>query len=581
MFKSCSPYIKMFSEKGIKWNFFLTDELLNQALEEDRLIFLHIGYISNISIRESSLELFSNSRVVSILNREFINVIEDKEDKPESFLLGLDLLFLNQDFSYGPINMFIMPNRKPIIAFSDCDPENFLELANSLLLAKNEKRDKLQLMSEELSKRVINTGIITEPNKNREIDNSTLDHYIKHWFRTIFESDFIYKLTPFTPNPSSLITIIDYLKHCNNQKYSEKLESLLDHLQFSQLFDPIDGGFFRQSKDYSCVQPLFEKTLEENSQFLLLYAKAYKFYRKESYRDTVYMIYQFIVNELVNSKGGLMNSTTLTSTARDAVYYSFSVNELALLFPERYKEIAIAMGFDITLDKMIKQLPNRCADTYDYISREEIEQLRVRRSEHRGYYMDIRAITSSNAVAVSALSQTSLLLNDNKLYYKAIEIFDYIIYNNVRKEDGKLYRYTCCTDSYLIGYLSDYAHFIEASLELYKIRKEQEYLQVAKTYTQLVLSKFYKQDNGMFNNSETDVNYQVIPFKRESNIDVIRPSSNSVMAGNLITLYELEREPQYLQIARQQLLNILPNLINSGPMLSNWAHKILKYITIS
>lgn len=571
----------MFSEKGIKWNFFLTDELLNKALEEDKLIFLHIGYISNISIRESSLELFSNNRVISILNREFINVIEDKEDKPESFLLGLDLLFLNQDFSYGPINMFIMPDRKPIIAFSDCDPDNFLELANSLLLAKNEKRDKLQLMSEELSKRVINTGIITEPNKNREIDNSTLDHYIKHWFRTIFESDFIYKLTPFTPNPSSLITIIDYLKHCKNQKYSEKLESLLDHLQFSQLFDLIDGGFFRQSKDYSCVQPLFEKTLEENSQFLLLYAKAYGFYRKESYRDTAYMIYQFIVNELVDSKGGLISSTTLTSTAKEAVYYSFTVNELALLFPERYKEIAIAMGFDLTLDKMIKQLPNRSADTYDFISREEIEQLRVRRSEHRGYYRDIRAITSSNAVAVSALSQSSLLLNDNKLYYKAIEIFDYIIYKNVKKEDGKLYRYTCCTDSYLIGYLSDYAHFIEASLELYKIRKEQEYLQVAKTYTQLVISKFYKQDNGMFNNSETDVNYQVIPFKRESNIDVIRPSSNSVMAGNLITLYELERDPQYLKIARQQLLNILPNLINSGPMLSNWAHKILKYITIS
>ncbi len=120
MFKSCSPYLKLFCEKDINWHFSLTAELLKKAQEEDKLIFLHIGYISNIVIRESSALLFSNKDVQRVLNDNFICIIEDKEDKPESFLLALDLLFLNQDFSYGPMNIFIMPDRKPIIAFSDC-----------------------------------------------------------------------------------------------------------------------------------------------------------------------------------------------------------------------------------------------------------------------------------------------------------------------------------------------------------------------------------------------------------------------------------------------------------------------------
>jgi len=114
----------MFNEKGVNWHYSLTNELLNIAQEEDKLIFLHIGYISNINIREDSLDLFGNEQVISLLNKNFICIIEDKEDKPESFLLALDLLFLNQDFSYGPMNMFIMPNRRPLIAFSDCDPDN-------------------------------------------------------------------------------------------------------------------------------------------------------------------------------------------------------------------------------------------------------------------------------------------------------------------------------------------------------------------------------------------------------------------------------------------------------------------------
>jgi len=166
------------------------------------------------------------------------------------------------------------------------------------------------------------------------------------------------------------------------------------------------------------------------------------------------------------------------------------------------------------------------------------------------------------------------------MYNQATKIFEYLLFNNIDNSDGRLYRYTCCSDSYLIGYLSDYAHFIEASLELYKNRFDTEYLMIAKRYTEMVMERFYKPENGMFSKSERDFVSDTVPFKRESNIDFIRPSANSVMAGNLISLYEITAEERYITIAKQQLNNIVPNLLNSGPMLSSWAHKILKYINI-
>lgn len=568
------------SGKGINWNPSLSGQLIERAIKENKLIFQHIGYVSNMYIREESIKLFSDPEVIKILNDNFICIAEDKEDKPESFLLALDLLFLNQDFSYGPMNMFIMPNRKPIICFSDCNIDNFLDLANSLILANKEKQELLIKLSDELSKRAINTGIITEKVENATIDTTLLSQYVQLWYKGMFENDFIYKLSPFTPNPSSIITILEYLRYFPNDTISLKIESLLDHLQFSAIFDPVDGGFFRQAKDFSCCEAQYEKTLEENSQFMLLYATAYKHFSKESYKNTSILTYDFIRNELSNKKGAYFNSSTLMTPVDDSSYYQFSINELSILFPDRYTEIAVALGLDLTKNKLCKQTPVGVSESPYYITPEELSQLRARRHEHRGYYVDKREITSHNSQLIKALSASSKLLDNDKMLLEAIEGLDNLLINN-RNDLGKLYRYSCCQKKEILGYLSDYSNFIDASLEIYKACGKSEYLDTALRYMDIVMQNFYKPENGMFSKSENRLQTETIPFKRESNIDVIRPSANSIMAGNLLSTYEITGNKEYLQIAEQQIFNIVPNLLSSGPMLCSWAHKILKYINLN
>ncbi|HCT93933.1 MAG: hypothetical protein A2X19_04935 [Bacteroidetes bacterium GWE2_39_28] len=580
MFKSCSPYLKMFSEEGIKWNFSLDNKLLHYAMEEDKLIFLHIGYFSNISLRESTYKLFSDPETISLLNENFVCLIEDKEDNPESFLLAQDLLLLNQDFTYGPVNMFIMPNRRPLIAFSNSDPEHFKELAKRILMAKSEKREKLFEMSEELSRRVLSMGIAKKSEKKPEIDSVFFKLYLKTWFDSIFQTDFLSGFKPFTPSPVSLFTVIEYLKTFPDTEISERVENLLDHFQYSPLFDVIDGGFFRQAVDYTCLQPLFEKTLAENSQFLALYSLAYDYFKKDSYKKTALLISEFIQNELSNGKGGYYNSTTLLGDIKESVYYHYSINELKILFPDRYNEVADAIGLDLNANPQKRQLPVRGIDTLNVITLDELKKLRSRRAEHRSYFKDERSITASNSMCVKSFTIASRYLSDPTLYQKAVENFEFIIYNNVSKEDARLFRYTCRSQSYLLGYLSDYAHFIEASLELFQIKGDVEYFYVAKRYLEMTIERFFKPENGMFSKSEIGTPGHTVTFKRESNIDFMKPSANSVMAGNLLTMYSITSDELHLKMASQQLLNVASNLMNSGPMLSNWAHKILIYINM-
>ncbi|EKD31363.1 MAG: Thymidylate kinase [uncultured bacterium] len=579
MFKVCSPYLKLLSEKGVNWQQSLTPELLARVQSEDKMIFLHIGYISNINLRESSLELFGNNSVAELLNKEFISIAEDKDDNPESFLLALDLLFLNKDFSYGPVNIFITPDRKPLVCFSDCNPEYFISIAQDIIKAKKEKRELLDKLADEFSKRVLNTGIIKETGKIPEINSQLLFNYIQKWFHRMFESDFLLNVKPYTPNPNSLFTVLSYLKINPDTVMLENIDNFLDRLQFSALFDPINGGFFRQATDYTCSEPLFEKTLEENSQYLQLFAAAYDLFGKESYKETAYVIYNFVINELKNEGGGYCSSTTLINKIEDSVYYSYSINEMSIMFPDRYQEISVALGFDTTASETEQQIPLRTSDLYSVISDNELQVLKGRRKEHRGYFKDSRIITSYNAQFSRGAAAASVYLNDKSMYKTALETFDYLINNNLNSNE-QLLRYTCCSSGCTRGYLSDYADFISAAVELYKVENGKVFALVANKYLDYLIENFYKQENGMFSKSEKDRDNIIVPFKRESNIDIMKPSANSVMAGNLIEMYKISGNKKYLEIAERQINNIASDLINSGPLLSSWAHKILLFITL-
>jgi uncharacterized protein YyaL (SSP411 family) len=575
MLNSCSPYLKLLENKGIEWHPSLSKALAAKAVKQNKLIFQHIGYVSNTSIREDSIRLFSNPEVIKILNDNFICIAEDKEDRPESFLLALDLLFLNQDFSYGPMNLFIMPDRKPIVCFSDCDPDNFMEIASSILSAWNEKKELLGELADELSKRVVNTGVITKKCNSSNAGHEELLKYMIHWYKGMFEKDFVFRLKPFTPNPSSIYTAVEFLRCYPDEEISYNIESLLDLLQYSLLFDPVDGGFFRQCEDNSCSRVFYEKTLEENSMFTLLYSAAYNYFGKESYKQTALMCISFIRNVLSNGKGGYCTSTTLMTPENESTYYQYSINELSILFPERYKEISSALGMDLSREKTEKQMPKREPGRETIITNEELKLLQERRREHRGHFIDKREITSYNSQFVKAIAMSARLLGMPELFNYAEDTMEYLIINN-RNDEGKLFRYVCCNKRRMLGYLSDYSNFLEAAMELYKFNGDEMYMSIATATLSVIIKYFYKPENGMFSKSEKSLQAETIPFKRESNIDVMKPSANSVMAGNLITYYELTGNNYYLSLAEQQINNVAPNLLSSGPMLSSWAHKILR-----
>ena len=592
MFESASPYLKLFSKNKINWHHCFTNELLKKAEDEDKLFFLHIGSFGNIYQREQSMQLFSDPEVISLLNDNFLCIVEDREDKPETFLMALDLLFLNDDFSGGPMSMIITPNQQPIICFSTTAPMDCRDTLNSILLAKKEKRERLMDMAKELSKRIAKTAIITNES-DKYIDRNELTGMIKEWIAAN-HSDFMFWISPYRASPCKLLSQMACLKYADNigTNQSHRLKSILRHYQYSALFDPISGGFFSHAKDATCKEALFEKALYINSSFLMLYTQASKILKEESYIKSAELIYHFITNELKytlsNESGdnddtgfGLCNSTTLTCKIEDADYYSYSMGEVMLLFPDKYEDISSGLTFQSNIGSKKRHTPIRTEKTYECIKERDLEILRERRKEHRNYYRDTRIMSEANFRAVKAIAMASELFDSYTMLEDAINIFDYVIKHNSRPSDGKLFRYSHSEKQYFSGNLSDYASLISASIELYRKRGEQKYLDIALKYTGMVYNKFLKPENGMFLKSEqnTSIEENCVPFRREFNIDIFKPSANSIMAGNLISLYEVTGREEFLRHAHRQISNIAPNIPESGPMLSNWIGEIVHFLS--
>jgi Highly conserved protein containing a thioredoxin domain len=585
MFESASPYLKLFSDKAIEWHYCLTEELLKEAQKEDKLLFIHIGSFNNIYQREQSVKLFNDPKIVSLLSNDFICMVEDLDDKPETFLVALDLLFLNDEFSSGPMNIIITPNQRPLVCFSDTEPKNCAEIINSILLAKRDKRDQLIELGEELAKRIANTAIITKEAEEL-VSRETLRSLVSDWFGNN-QTDLMFWMIPFNSSPSKIITQLSCLKYSDNPVHHSRMRSILNHCQYSALFDPIGGGFFSQANDASCKKSLFEKNLYVNSSFLMLYAKAYEMLNETSYKNTAEMIYRFLVEELrIESKEngyGLGNGITLTCKIEEADYYTFSMSEIMRLFPNKYEDISAGLSFLVNTGTKNRHIPVRTERTIECISEEDLKLLRERRMEHRSYYKDSRIMSESNFRTVKAFAIASQILQNSSMYENAVAIFEYVIKHNTSQSDGKLYRYSSADKLYFSGNLSDYAGLIDAAIELYKVSQEENYLHIALKYTDIAYRKFHKQATHMFLMSErgTSIEENCVPFRREFNIDLFKPSANSIMAGNLLSLYEITGEKSFLLNAHHQVSNIASNIPESGPMLSNWIGEILHFLSIT
>ncbi len=580
MYRTASPYIKELLKGEIKWLPFSV-ETLNKALAEDKPIFVHIGNISDIEKRNCAYELFKHKDVIAILNSNFISIALDTEDVPEAYLIGMDLLLINERKISAHINIFSLPGIKPVTSFSSLNPDDFLFIANNVVTSFTENRDKLEKASKYLTARLKFSGIVTKKENPSIISPKLLHAYIRSWSGRFLNLENKSRIQPYTLNARNLTFILEYAHKYNIKEYLKFTEETLMHVYHSAVFDPIDGGIFSASDDYSFRKPSYEKSIYENANAVILFSTAYKYFKKRIFKEAAERITAFLEEEMNLQDKGFITYITLKKGRNESSYFKYSLMELKKAFPLRYMEIAQILGMD-TQEGANTQQTIYNSGKYWEITQEELVLLKeIRERKKAEVIYDKRVMTGYNcrtAVAFCTMAKNSSSEAERKHYTNmSKKIIDNIL---TKRKDGKskLYKYISSTKTeYSRSDLYDYSLFLNCLLNHYLLTKDQFYSGIAKNYAAYIFFNHYQPSNGMF--TKTAKYESRIPVKRAPVIDYNTLSSNSIMADNLLLLYRITGNEIYIKTFKQQIYNIEPQLIGSGPFMTGWGMQVLNYLS--
>ena len=579
MYKTASPYVKELLKGEIPWQPF-TGETLNRAAEQDKMIFVHIGNIANIQARIQAYALFSDPRVINVLKENFICIALDTEDVPEAYLIGMDLLLINEQKISEYINIFSLPGVKPVTSFSSLLPDDLLQIARNMLNSFAHKREKLELAGKYLTQRLKLSGIVTKKEEEKNISPKLLHAYIRSWSSRFLDKDNKYRRKPYTLAARNLLFILEYAQHYKMQEYLQYIDESLQHVYYSPMFDPIEGGLFREAEDYTLKAPSYEKIIYENANAITLFTTAYKYLKRRIYKEAAERIAEFLESSMMIPGKGYITYITLNGNPSSSDYYKYSLKELQEVFPNRWKAVCSALGMNPKEDPAAMQTISNTPKYWD-ISYDELTVLkRIRKQRSGSLLYDKRVMTGYNCKVASALCSMGAVCpkTGQKYLHMAAQIIDNIL-KIQKKGTISLYKYISCTNAeYSISDLYDYSLFLNCVLMQYRLTKEKKYLSLAKTYSEYIFVNYYIPETGMF--SKTSQEKPRIPIKRAPVIDYNTLSSNSIMAENMLLLNQvIGGDGIYINTFKQQIYNIEPQLIGSGPFMTGWGMQLLNYLT--
>lgn len=576
MDKILSPYVKELLKGEIKWNI-LNKRNIKRALKGDKIIFIHIGGIGKVIERESSYDLFKNKDVINTINNNFFPILIDEEDAPEAHLIGIELISITETTINYPINIFTLPNGRVINSFSLVDSFEFLMISQNIINSFSDKITLLEKAANYLSDQLGHTGVVTKKESPKLISNKIIKLYVASWKKKMGDLDFHNLKSPYNTDYKGMQFLSKYNSRYGVPNTFEKIRT--NEITYSCMNDPIDGGVFSQSLNSTPSNCLYEKSLIVNSQALMFYALSYKFFKEEDYKDTAINIYKFIKNNLKCKHGGYFNLITINKNIVDTIYYKYNLTELNDAFGENYILIAKSLGMDTNIKESVYQEIETTTST-KYLTKEIIDKLKEIRYKRDELLKDKRVISGYNFSLATSLCIASKYIPEirKEAINDAEEIVEFFL-SKLEPYQTSLFRYITC-DNQIVKQadLYDNAFFLNTIIELYKLTRKEKYAILIKKYTKYIFRHYYQDYNGMFSKTPKNIRF-ITEYQRESIIDYTRYSANSLMCRNLRSLYKLTGKELFINVAKQQIYNIMPHLIGSGNLMVGWAQQILDILT--
>jgi len=563
-----SPYLLQHAMNPVDW-YPWGEEAFARARRENKPIFLSIGYSTCHWCHVMERESFENDSVAELLNRDFVSIKVDREERPD-----VDRIYMTSMQAMGlgggwPLNAFLTPDLKPFYGGTYFPPHSvpgrpgLIELLPRVHEAWVERRAELEQTGDKLFAAL---ATINAP----EAEASTIPALAADCADSLSASfDSVHGGFGGAPKFPSIVNL-DFLWRwwlrdpARHAAARAMAEAQLDAMRAGGICDQLGGGFHRYSTDREWLVPHFEKMLYDQAQIAHAYLEGYAVTGRAEYAATARDVFAYVARDLTSPDGAFYSAEDADSEGEEGRFYVWTKEEIravlgeddAALFEDRYGVTAAGNfehGTSILhlarpLDQVAKGHGLSEADAGARLARARATLLAARSKRVRPL-RDDKVIAAWNGLMISACARGARLLDDPALADRARRAGAFVWTKLRDPASGALHRRWREGEAAGAGQLDDYADVALGFLDLYQCDFDPVWLQRAEEITRQMLDRFRDSKHGGF--FETPAGDPSIQLRLKDEFDGAEIAGASVAAEVLQRLAELLDRAAWREQARR------------------------------
>jgi len=551
-------------------------------------------------------ESFEDHEVATLLNRYFVAIKVDREERPDVDHLYMAFCQALTGSGGWPLNLIMTPEKKPFFAgtyfpkterYGRPGLMELLEQVGTLWKTNEVKlRDSGdQIVTAVHSQRAIpkKSSSLSSPLPNdltSKDGGSPTSEAFQAWSEQLIEKAYKYLAQSFDaryggfgqapkfPTPHTLTFLLRYAQDHPQDKAQDMVQKTLDGMAAGGIYDHVGFGFARYSTDEKWLVPHFEKMLYDNALLSLAYLESYQVDHRPQDAQVAKEIFTYVLRDMTSPEGGFYSAEDADAEGVEGKYHVWTPLEIETLLGKDTAAMYCAV-YDITPEGNFegKNIPNLLRGTLEKVARgnpldmdmaavlqtlESARQTLFSAREKRIHpHKDDKILTAWNGLMIAALAKGAQVLGMNT-YLEAAENAAGFVLAKLQRSDGRLLARYREGDAAYMGYLDDYAFFISGLLELYSASGKPCYLQAALRFQEEQERLFLDDEGGGYYLTGSDA--EELLFRPKESYDGATPAGNSIAALNLLKLARLTGDERW-EIKAEQQLSAFRNVLEEHP----------------
>jgi len=576
-----SPYLLQHADNPVEWYAWGADAF-DKARALDRPIFLSIGYSTCHWCHVMAHESFENEDIAAILNRDFISIKVDREERPDVDRVYMTFVQATTGSGGWPMSVWLTPDLKPFYGGTYFPPDarwgrvGFPEILREIVRVWREERPKVQVSAENLTEQIRNLRAV-DPGADVP-GTDALQEGVAQFAQTFDQVRGGFGGAPKFPRPTELLFLLRETARTGDYTPAFMVAKTLQAMSLGGMRDHVGGGFHRYSVDANWRVPHFEKMLYDQAQITLASLEIFQVARDPFFAEVAEDTLEYVLREMTNPEGGFFSAEDADSVppedaARphahktEGAFYLWTQAELEGLLKDDFE--IVRHRFGIRPDGNAPEDPQGefkgknllyVAGSIDELversgkSRDEIEEV-LRRSRMTLFetrltrprpHLDDKVLTGWNGLMLAAFARAArvLPLAEHRSRYleaanRSARFLEERMWDPAR---GILRRRYRDGDAAIDGYAEDYAYGVFGLLELFQSGGNPHWLEFARVLQRRQDEQFWDAEHGGWFSTTGDDPSVILRMKED--YDGAEPSPSSVAVFNLLMLAHLTNEAE-------------------------------------